>query len=47
MPDLTNFYSQYKSIEPWLKRKEPNPAGPDKEFYQSPDDRQVEYIEPS
>lgn len=21
VPDLTNFYSQYKSIEPWLKRK--------------------------
>merc|ERR550514_1452744 len=22
VPDLTNFYSQYKSIEPWLKKKE-------------------------
>merc|ERR1719321_317708 len=21
IPDLTNFYNQYKSIEPWLKRK--------------------------
>merc|ERR1719252_262066 len=21
VPDLTNFYNQYKSIEPWLKRK--------------------------
>ena len=21
VPDLTNFYSQYKSIEPWLKKK--------------------------
>jgi succinate dehydrogenase (ubiquinone) iron-sulfur subunit len=41
VPDLTNFYSQYKSIEPWLKRKEPNPAGADKEFYQSPEDRQL------
>merc|ERR1719181_1351181 len=20
VPDLTNFYSQYKSIEPWLKK---------------------------
>merc|ERR1719198_1968146 len=22
IPDLTNFYNQYKSIEPWLKRQE-------------------------
>ena len=22
VPDLTNFYDQYKSIEPWLKRKD-------------------------
>merc|ERR1712071_654758 len=22
IPDLTNFYNQYKSIEPWLKRKD-------------------------
>merc|ERR1712217_991273 len=22
VPDLTNFYNQYKSIEPWLKRKD-------------------------
>ena len=22
VPDLTNFYAQYKSIEPWLKRKD-------------------------
>merc|ERR1719181_985937 len=21
VPDLTNFYSQYKSIEPWLKKR--------------------------
>ncbi|KAK7824058.1 succinate dehydrogenase [ubiquinone] iron-sulfur subunit 2 [Quercus suber] len=21
--DMTNFYNQYKSIEPWLKRKNP------------------------
>jgi len=24
VPDLTNFYSQYKSIEPWLKKRNPN-----------------------
>ncbi|CAL5004379.1 unnamed protein product [Urochloa decumbens] len=23
--DMTNFYSQYKSVEPWLKRKDPPP----------------------
>jgi len=38
VPDLTNFYNQYKSIEPWLKRKESK--GPtEKEYYQSPEDR--------
>lgn len=21
VPDLTNFYEQYKSIEPWLQRR--------------------------
>ncbi|KAI3462058.1 hypothetical protein Pfo_018721 [Paulownia fortunei] len=25
--DLTNFYQQYKSIEPWLKTKKPPPGG--------------------
>lgn len=38
VPDLTNFYNQYKSIEPWLKRKSPKPEG-SKEFYQSHEDR--------
>merc|ERR1719265_2321246 len=38
VPDLTNFYSQYKSIEPWLKRKEPKP-NPDMEFHQTPEQR--------
>ena len=38
VPDLTNFYSQYKSIEPWLKRKEVK--GPnDTEYFQSIEDR--------
>merc|ERR1719146_15617 len=38
IPDLTNFYNQYKSIEPWLKRDTPKSAG-QKEFLQSKDDR--------
>merc|ERR1719424_2628535 len=42
VPDLTNFYSQYKSIEPWLKRKEPKPKGPngeDIEYHQTVEER--------
>eukprot|EP00397_Hematodinium_sp_SG-2012_P027918 GEMP01029366.1.p1 GENE.GEMP01029366.1~~GEMP01029366.1.p1 ORF type:complete len:284 (+),score=43.51 GEMP01029366.1:79-930(+) len=38
IPDLTNFYSQYKSIEPWLKRKSPKAQG-EKEYLQSEEDR--------
>jgi succinate dehydrogenase/fumarate reductase-like Fe-S protein len=29
--DMTNFYSQYKTIQPYLKRKEPK--GPNVFFY--------------
>ncbi|CAO2814444.1 unnamed protein product [Amaranthus hypochondriacus] len=36
--DMTNFYNQYKSIEPWLKRKNPAPEK-GKEYYQSKEDR--------
>ncbi|CAI0457184.1 unnamed protein product [Linum tenue] len=36
--DMTNFYNQYKSIEPWLKRKSP-PENPGKEILQSKKDR--------
>jgi len=36
--DMTNFYTQYKSIEPFLKRKTPKAPG-QKEFYQSVEDR--------
>ncbi|MDB5657097.1 MAG: succinate dehydrogenase iron-sulfur subunit [Tardiphaga sp.] len=36
MPDLTNFYAQYASIEPWLQTKTPAPP---KEWRQSHDDR--------
>ncbi|CAH1412930.1 unnamed protein product [Lactuca virosa] len=39
--DMTNFYNQYKSIEPWLKRKSPAPAGWEgKENPQSKKDRE-------
>ncbi len=36
VPDLTQFYKQYKSIEPFLKNDNPPAQG---EFLQSPDDR--------
>jgi succinate dehydrogenase (ubiquinone) iron-sulfur subunit len=36
--DMTNFYNQYKSIEPWLKRKSAAP-NPGKEILQSKKDR--------
>jgi succinate dehydrogenase (ubiquinone) iron-sulfur subunit len=36
VPDLTNFYRQYKSIEPYLKQKK---AAPEKENLQSIEDR--------
>jgi succinate dehydrogenase / fumarate reductase iron-sulfur subunit len=37
VPDLTHFYAQYASIEPWLKTRTPTP---EKEWKQSPEDRQ-------
>ncbi|KAF3930884.1 hypothetical protein ABW19_dt0204928 [Dactylella cylindrospora] len=37
VPDLTNFYKQYKSIKPYLQAKEPPADG--KEFLQSKADR--------
>merc|ERR1719223_1570237 len=38
VPDLTNFYNQYKSIEPWLKRKEAKAPG-QAEHFQTVEDR--------
>jgi len=38
VPDLTHFYEQYKSVEPWLKQKK-GPADPSKENLQSKEDR--------
>jgi succinate dehydrogenase/fumarate reductase iron-sulfur protein len=37
VPDLTNFYAQYKSIEPWLQQKDSNK--PEKENFQTKIDR--------
>jgi succinate dehydrogenase / fumarate reductase iron-sulfur subunit len=37
VPDLSNFYAQLASIEPWLQTKTP---APEQEWRQSPDDRQ-------
>jgi len=36
--DLTNFYAQYASVEPWLKTDTPAPSG--RERLQSPEDRE-------
>ncbi|GIX66122.1 iron-sulfur subunit of succinate dehydrogenase [Babesia caballi] len=37
VPDMTNFYEQYKTVQPWLKRKTPKVG--DAEFLQSKEDR--------
>lgn len=37
VPDLSNFYAQYKSIEPWMKTRVPHSSG--KEMHQSKEDR--------
>ena len=36
VPDLTNFYAQHRSVEPWLKTETPAPG---KEWRQSREDR--------
>jgi succinate dehydrogenase (ubiquinone) iron-sulfur subunit len=44
VPDLTNFYNQYKSIEPWLQREDDghDPDAPGSvEHYQSKEDREL------
>lgn len=38
VPDLTQFYKQYKSIKPYLQRTTPSPNG--KEYLQSKEERQ-------
>lgn len=37
VPDLTNFYAQYQSIEPWLHTTTPQPQ---KEWAQAPEERE-------
>lgn len=38
VPDMSNFYAQYRSIEPYLKRNDEVKFG-EQQFFQSPDDR--------
>ncbi len=38
VPDLTNFYTQYASIKPWLQTR--TPAPPDRERLQSKEDQE-------
>jgi succinate dehydrogenase / fumarate reductase, iron-sulfur subunit len=38
VPDLTTFYAQYASVEPWLKTRTPPP--PDRERLQSKDEQE-------
>ena len=38
VPDLTNFYAQYASIQPWLQSR--TPAPPDRERLQSREDQE-------
>lgn len=39
VPDMSNFYAQYKSIEPFLKRKDTNIKFGEQQFFQSEADR--------
>ena len=36
---MSNFYAQYKSIEPYLKRKKGDMKFGEQQFFQSPEDR--------
>lgn len=38
VPDMNNFYNQYRSIQPWLQRKN-EPASGEAQYLQSIDDR--------
>jgi succinate dehydrogenase (ubiquinone) iron-sulfur subunit len=39
VPDMNNFYAQYKSIQPWLQRKDESRKG-SQQYLQSVEDRQ-------
>lgn len=42
VPDLSQFYEQYASIQPWLKRKNADQENPgDAQYLQHPDDRDI------
>jgi len=38
VPDLNNFYDQYRSIQPWLQRKDTKETG-NQQYLQSVEDR--------
>jgi succinate dehydrogenase/fumarate reductase-like Fe-S protein len=38
IPDMNNFYTQYRSIQPWLQRKDEKKSG-SQQYLQSIDDR--------
>jgi len=38
VPDMSNFYTQYQSIQPWLQRKDEKKSG-SQQYLQSVDDR--------
>lgn len=39
VPDMNNFYTQYRSIEPWLQRKQEGTLG-NQQYLQSVADRE-------
>ncbi|GAB0096145.1 succinate dehydrogenase [Sergentomyia squamirostris] len=39
VPDMNNFYAQYKSIQPWLQRKDSSEKKGDAQYLQSVEDR--------
>lgn len=39
VPDMNNFYTQYRSIKPWLQKKKSNRSGSE-QYLQSIEDRQ-------
>uniref|UniRef100_A0A1L8E0S5 Succinate dehydrogenase [ubiquinone] iron-sulfur subunit, mitochondrial n=1 Tax=Nyssomyia neivai TaxID=330878 RepID=A0A1L8E0S5_9DIPT len=39
VPDMTNFYKQYASIQPWLQRKDASEKKGDAQYLQSVEDR--------
>ena len=40
VPDMNNFYKQYKDIQPWLQRNDEDQLGSgEKQLLQSTDDR--------